>query len=382
MIVGQLHNRFVQQFNTPPVLARAPGRINLLGEHTDYNEGFVLPGAIGQAAYVAVSMRNDDTVILQSMEFDERLEVQVAALKPVNGWPDYVLGVVDQLLKRGYPVRGFNLVLTSNVPVGAGLSSSAAVECAVAVALDRLFNLKIERIDLAKMAQQAEHEYAGTRCGIMDQFASLYGKENHAILLDCRSLLHDYILFDFPGVEIVLFDTGVKHALASSEYNTRRSECEEGVQLIKRKYPVIKSLRDVTQVMIKDSIPRNTAIYNRCKYVVEENERLIAACDDLAKRDIHAFGKKMFQTHNGLSGLYQVSCPELDFLVNRVRNNPFVFGARLMGGGFGGCTINLVNRVHADEIIRNEADAYAQKFGKALTVHRVQLSDGAGVIDA
>lgn len=382
MIVPQLRQQFADAFNSSSLIVRAPGRINLIGEHTDYNEGFVLPASIPVAAHVAVARRNDSRITLYSLEFNEKIETGIDNLRPDKRWTAYVLGVADQLLKRGYPVGGFNLMLTSDIPIGAGLSSSAAVECAVALALNKLFDLNIGKLELALIAQQAEREFAGTMCGIMDQFASLFGRKDHVVKLDCRSLEHQYLPFKFPEVEVVLFDTGVKHALASSEYNTRRKECATGASLIARKYPQVRSLRDATSAMVDECIPANTVISNRCRYVVEENERLLAACDDLATRDIEAFGKKMFQTHDRLSGLYQVSCPELDFLVDRVRNNPSVFGARLMGGGFGGCTINLVNRVQADEIIRNEADAYAQKFGKALTVHRVQLSDGARVIDA
>ncbi|MDL5045682.1 galactokinase family protein [Oscillatoria amoena NRMC-F 0135] len=237
MITHELYERFVQRFNTEPLIVRSPGRINLLGEHTDYNDGFVLPAAIDKAVWVAVSKRNDQQIVLHSVQFDETFEVELHNLKPHKSWTDYVLGVVDQLMKGHYPVGGFNLIVTGDIPAGAGLSSSAAVECATGFALNVLFGLSIEKRDLALVAQHAEHEFAGTQCGIMDQFASLFGKQNNVIRLDCRSLHYQYIPFDFPDVRIVLFDSGVKHALASSEYNTRRMECKGGVELIKKKIP-------------------------------------------------------------------------------------------------------------------------------------------------
>lgn len=380
MIASHLHQQFIDKYQAKPIIVRAPGRINLLGEHTDYNDGFVLPAAINFAAHVAVSPRNDDRIVLYSVEFNEQVETGLHSLKAVKSWPDYVLGAAHQLVKRGYPITGFNLMLNSNVPIGAGLSSSAAVECAVMAALNRLFDLKIEKLDQAKMAQQAEHEFAGTMCGIMDQFASLFGKEGHVIRLDCRSLSYQYYPFDFPDVNIVLFDTGVKHTLASSEYNSRRKECEAGVDLISKVYPKVKSLRDATPAMVDECLKNERILYNRCTYVVGENDRLLQACNYLQQNNLDAFGKKMFETHEGLSNLYEVSCPELDFLVDQVRNNPAVPGARMMGGGFGGCTINLVKSDQVDQVTKTVAQAYKRTIGKSLRVYPVKLSDGTSVI--
>ncbi|QOI98581.1 MAG: galactokinase [Flammeovirgaceae bacterium] len=379
MITTRLHQQFADIFSSSPLVVRAPGRINLLGEHTDYNEGFVLPAAINFTAHVAIARRNDNRVVLYSAEFHETYETDLPSLHPVKNWPDYVTGVVAQLLKNDFRLSGFNLILTSNIPIGAGLSSSAAVECAVGYALNKLFDLKIETLQLARIAQRAEHEFAGTMCGIMDQFASLFGRKDHVVKLDCRSLEHQYLPFQFTGVEVVLLDTGVKHALASSEYNTRRQECAEGVSVIAKKYPQVSSLRDATAVMVDECIPTNSVIYNRCRYVVEENERLLAACDDLMNRDILAFGKKMFQTHSGLSNLYEVSCPELDFLVKHTKNMPGVLGARMMGGGFGGCTINLINSDQVQSVIDSASSAYRLETGKTLMTYRVSLADGASV---
>lgn len=339
-----------------------------------------MPASINMASHVAVARRNDGRITLYSLEFNERVEADIDQLKPHNRWTDYVLGVVDQLLKRGYLLGGFNLMLTSDIPIGAGLSSSAAVECAVALALDKLFDLNIDKLELARIAQHAEHQFTGTMCGIMDQFASLFGRKDHVVKLDCRSLEHQHLPFNFPGIEIVLFDTGVKHTLASSEYNTRRKECAEGVSMIGKRYPQVSSLRDATAAMVDECIPIDSVIYNRCRYVVEENERLLAACDDLKNGDIFAFGKKMFQTHSGLSNLYEVSCPELDLLVEKVKDMPGVLGARMMGGGFGGCTINLVNSLNSETVINNTSAAYREAMGKALSIYRVWLSDGASVL--
>ncbi|MFN3840888.1 MAG: galactokinase [Cyclobacteriaceae bacterium] len=380
MISQELHQRFIRQFNTAPFIVRSPGRINLLGEHTDYNEGFVLPAAINFFAHVAVSKRNDNQVSLYSVEFDEKIEASIHNLQPVSRWSDYILGVVDQLIKHRFPLSGFNLMLTSDIPIGAGLSSSAAVECATAVALNVLFGLGITKLDLALMAQRAEHAFAGTQCGIMDQFASLFGKPNNLIRLDCRTLHYQYIPFDFPDVRIVLFDSGVKHALASSEYNTRRKECEAGVERIKEKYPAVTSLRDATLSMIDECLMNESVLYKRCRYVVEENTRLINACDDLAMGNIGSFGKKMKETHAGLSGLYEVSCPELDFLVDQVSDDPHVYGARMMGGGFGGCTINLMKAGQAEEITQRVASAYHKATGKMLAVYPVEVKEGTTVV--
>lgn len=380
MIASQLHQQFSEKYQAKPVIVHAPGRINLLGEHTDYNDGFVLPAAINFAAHVAISPRSDDRIVLYSIEFNEQLEIGLYSLKAVKSWPDYVLGVVHQLVKRGYPITGFNLMLTSNVPIGAGLSSSAAVECAVMAGLNRLFDLKIEKLEQAKIAQLAEHEFAGTMCGIMDQFASLFGKEGHVIRLDCRSLTYQYFPFNFPDISIVLFDTGVKHTLASSEYNSRRNECEAGVDLISKVYPNVKSLRDATPAMVDKCLKNERILYNRCTYVIAENYRLLQACNYLQQNNLDAFGDKMFETHDGLSNLYEVSCPELDFLVDQVRNNPAVPGSRMMGGGFGGCTINLIKSDQVDQVTNTVAQAFKQTTGKSLRVYPVKLSDGTSVI--
>jgi galactokinase len=246
-----------------------------------------------------------------------------------------------------------------DVPIGAGLSSSAAIECATAFALNELFHLNIDKLNLVKMAQLAEHSFAGVKVGIMDMFASMFSKKDSVIKLDCRSLDFEYVPLKMEGIKILLLNTNVKHSLASSEYNTRRQQCEKGVEYVKSHFSEVESLRDVTIEMLDQFVaPKDEIIYRRCKYVVEENIRLLAGCDDLKKGDIAALGRKMFQTHNGLSKQYEVSCKELDFLVDHVKNNPAVLGARMMGGGFGGCTINLVKEEAINNIIKEVSESY------------------------
>ena len=268
------------------------------------------------------------------------------------------------------------------MPVGAGMSSSAAIECAVVFALNTLFELGIDKKKMVQMTQKAEHEYAGVKVGIMDMFASMYGKKDHVIKLDCRSLDYEYVPLDLKEYKILLLNTNVKHSLASSAYNKRREQCEEGVALVKKHHPEVHSLRDVTMEMLDKYVKDvDTVIYDRCKYVIEENERLLHACEDLKKGNIESLGKKMFESHEGLSKLYDVSCKELDFLVDHVKNNPAVLGARMMGGGFGGCTINIVKEDAIDSLIEVTAAAYKKEMNLELTPYTVDIEDGTSLIE-
>ena len=376
--IKESHGRF---FKEEPLLVRSPGRVNIIGEHTDYNEGFVLPAAIDKAAYVSISKRPDNGIELYSQEFDQHHKSSLSALKPDDKhWPNYILGVADQLLKAGYPIGGFNLVVDGDVPIGAGLSSSAAVECATAFALNQLFGLNIPRIEMVKFAQKAEHEFAKVKVGIMDMFASMHGKKDHLIRLDCRSFAYEYVPLKMDGIKIVLLNTNVKHSLASTEYNTRRIECEKGVALVKQHHPEVKSLRDISLQQLQQYVT-DPVILKRCRYVVEENERLLTGCEDLKRGDIGALGKKMFATHDGLSRDYEVSCRELDFLVDHVRNNPAVLGARMMGGGFGGCTINLVKEPAIEQLIAETSAAYSKNMKKELTAYIAGIENGTSVVE-
>lgn len=372
---------FYQSFNTEPLLVRSPGRINLLGEHTDYNEGFVLPAAIDKFAYVAVQKRSDNRIVLLAADLNERIEVTLEKLQPgKQSWANYILGVTQQFLLNRYPLGGYNLAISSNIPVGAGLSSSAALSCATAYALNELFECGAERLTLAKFAQAAEHTFAGVQCGIMDQFASLFGRENHVIRLDCRSMEYEYVPLQLNDYELVLVDSGVKHALASSAYNQRRQECEEGVRIISQRYALVRSLRDATTDQIDECLTGHPILQKRCRYVVEENQRVVQACDDLIQGDLEAFGKKMLQTHRGLQYQYEVSCAELDFLVDRASGMQGVAGARMMGGGFGGCTLNLIQSACIDEVIEKIIAGYREFNGKVPAVYRVKTAEGTSMM--
>ncbi|MBK7306809.1 MAG: galactokinase [Chitinophagaceae bacterium] len=369
---------FTEKFAAQPVVFRSPGRINILGEHTDYNEGFVLPAAIDKSIYVAITKRADKQINLYAGDFNENFTTDTDNIKPAPiQWPNYILGVVDQLQKHGHTIGGFNLVIDGDIPIGAGLSSSAAVECAVIFALNTIFELGVSRLQMVKLAQKAEHVFAGVHCGIMDQFASMFGKKDHAIKLDCRSLEYEYVPISFSGYSIVLFNTNVKHSLDSTEYNTRRKQCEEGVSIIAQNHPGVKSLRDVSMAMLKDNVAGvDSMIFKRCKYVVQENQRLLGACDDLKKGDVKALGKKMFETHRGLQYDYEVSCRELDFLVDFVKNNADVAGARMVGGGFGGCTINLVRADAVEKLVEQISTAYLKEMNLPLSVYPVSVENG------
>lgn len=369
---------FKKNFEGEPIIVRSPGRVNIIGEHTDYNNGFVLPAAIDKAVYVAVAPREDEQIKLYSGEFDKSFETSLPQLKPTKeGWPNYILGVADQLKKRGFLIKGFNLAIDGDVPIGSGLSSSAAVECATAFALNEIFKLDISKKDLAFIGQKAEHTFAGVMCGIMDQFASIFGKKDHVIKLDCRSLEYEYVPLKLEGYKILLLNTNVKHSLGSSEYNTRRNQCEQGVAWVKQHDAEVNSLRDVTMEMLHKYVePKDALIYRRCKYVVEENHRLLTGCEDLRNGDLKSLGKKMFQTHEGLSKEYEVSCKELDFLVDAVRNDPDVIGARMMGGGFGGCTINIVKDEAIEPLIKSIGESYQTNIGRELTPYIAQVEDG------
>lgn len=381
-LIHSVREKFQQRFGAEPQVFRSPGRVNIIGEHTDYNNGFVLPAAIDKAVYVGISRREDDQIFLYSEEFNEAHNTDLVTAMPTDKqWPNYILGVVDQLKKRGYEIHGFNLNLDGDVPVGAGLSSSAAVECSVAFALNETFSLGIQKEELAEIGQKAEHTYAGVMCGIMDQFASVFGKKDHVIRLDCQTLHYEYVPLKLQGYKLVLLNTNVKHSLASSEYNTRREECAQGVAFINEGGENITSLREATLEMLRIYVqPKNEVVYRRCKYVVEENSRLLSACEALKAGDLNTLGQKMYGSHDGLSKEYEVSCRELDFLVDAVRNNPNVLGARMMGGGFGGCTINIVKEEAIDGLVNELKERYTDATGLDLTAYIAQIEGGSSAV--
>ncbi|AKQ46726.1 galactokinase [Rufibacter radiotolerans] len=381
-MVQDIVTKFKEIYRQEPVVVRSPGRVNLIGEHTDYNMGFVLPAAINKEIYFALAPNGTNTMRAHAYDLEETAEFDLNHVQRSEiGWANYLLGVVAQLQKAGHDVPGFDVVFGGNIPIGAGLSSSAAVECGLAYGLNYLFAYGIEKFDLVKMAQKAEHEYALVMCGIMDQFASMFGKHNHVVKLDCRSLEYKYYPLEIDDYRIVLCDTQVKHSLASSEYNTRRQECETGVAILQKHYPEVHSLRDVTlEMLAQHQAEFDPTVYKRCTYVVQENLRVEEGCNDLERGDLEAFGQKMYASHQGLQHDYEVSCPELDFLADLAKESDAVLGARMMGGGFGGCTINIVKLTHLDAFTQDMTKAYKEKFGIDLKTYVAEIVNGSSLV--
>lgn len=363
------------------MIVAAPGRVNLIGEHTDYNEGFVLPGAVDKRIYVAVAPNHSDTVNVFANQFNESFSFSLNNIQPHKGWVNYLLGVTYYIQQKGIQPGGVDVLIDGDIPVGAGMSSSAALCSGWGFALSELFGGNFTRMELAFIGQKTEHNFVGLQCGIMDQFASLHGKHGHVMKLDCRSLEYEYIPFDFIDYKIVLVNSMVSHSLAGTEYNVRRLQCGEGVAVLKKHYPAINSLRDVSPEQLKEHQNElSPVVYDRCSYVVNEKERLLAGCAALQKGDLAAFGELMFATHEGLSKKYAVSCPELDFLATEARTLPAVAGARMMGGGFGGCTINIVKSDAVDSFSQHMQKAFSQKFSKTPEVYVTQVEDGVKII--
>ncbi len=380
-MVAQIKKDFVERFGKEPLITSAPGRINLIGEHTDYNKGFVLPAAVDKHIYVAVAKNGTDNVRVFARHFNELQTFSVKESKPAQGWINYIIGVTYYLQQTGTTVSGVDVMIDGDIPVGAGMSSSAALCSAYGFAINELFGLDFSRIELAYVGQRTEHNFVGLQCGIMDQFASLHGKAGFAIKLDCKSMEFEYIPFDFPGHKIVLVNSMVSHSLAGTEYNIRKQQCEEGINLLKKYYPEIKSLRDVSyEQLVKHWKEFNATVYDRCTFIVNENQRLLAACDALRHNDIQGFGEMMFASHKGLSKRYEVSCKELDFLVERAKMIPGVAGSRMMGGGFGGCTINIVQTEKLPAFVKQIQEAYLTQYSIKPVVYTMVLSDGARIM--
>jgi len=379
-ILRRLDQEFSEIYGAPKnrLVIVSPGRVNLIGEHTDYNEGFVLPAAVDKGIGFIIAARNDHKCRLYASDFKDFAESDLAVVrKSEKQWVNYLLGVVDQMKRHGYDIRGFDLVFGGDIPIGAGMSSSAAVEGGLAFALNELFNLQIEKMALVKIAQKAENEFVGVQCGIMDQFANLFGQENKVIKLDCRSLDYEYYPFNRADVKIVLCDSQVKRELASSEYNVRRNQCEMGVRLLQKYNPEIRSLRDAPLELLEAHKSEfNPVVYKRCHYVIKENNRVLAACKDLTANDFSGFGKRMFESHFGLRNEFEVSSTELDTLVEIAASLDGVLGARLMGAGFGGCTINLVEEEHLDNFTKTMQKEYLKRMNKEVKIHVCKIQSG------
>lgn len=351
--------------DNPGVFVESPGRINLIGEHTDYNHGFVMPTAIDKKIYFEIRKNDTPTACsIYSETFNTRLNFDLKLIeKSSSTWENYILGVVNELQKRGKILEGFDCYIKSELPIGAGISSSAALECGLASGLNKLFDLNLSKQEIVNLSQAAENNFVGSQCGIMDQYASVMSKKDHLILLDCLSLEAEFIPANFKSCKILLINSKVSHSIADSEYNTRRKECESGLKIIRDQYKEVETLRDVTLELL-DSCKSllSEKQYNRVLYVLQENKRVLAAADSLKVGKLQAFGKLMYQSHYGLRDLYEVSCKELDFLVKFSEEKDFIYGSRIMGGGFGGCTINLIEEAHISDFTEEVTIAYQKEF--------------------
>lgn len=367
--------------NEPDKIVLSPGRINIIGEHIDYNDGYVLPAAIDKIICFAFAKNNSNTSRVVALDLNDEFEIDVTAEVSLdkNEWTNYIRGIINQLKINGFQFEGVNCVFSSNIPVGSGLSSSAALECGFLFGMNDLFNLNIKPIDIALLGQKSEH-WVGIKCGIMDQFSSVMGQEDKVIKIDCRTLEYTYHDANFADYSLILFDSNVKHSLMTSAYNERRQQCEEGIAIVKAYFPEIKSFRDCTEqtiVDLKDKMSHD--VFRRSLFVVKEINRVIQACEALDNGNIEFLGELMFATHDGLSKDYEVSCEELDLLVDLAKEEAAVIGSRLMGGGFGGCTINLVKKGHEQEIKDKFSKLYTEAFGIELKIYDVKVSNGTSL---
>ncbi|HTS37007.1 MAG TPA: galactokinase [Candidatus Solibacter sp.] len=382
MNVPQFADDFAKRFGTRPRIFRAPGRVNLVGEHTDYNDGFVMPAAIGFSTYVAIAPRSDGKLVLCSAEFPEQREFEVSRLpgKKIGAWCDYVLGVASVLQHQGHRFGGASLLIHGEVPIGSGLSSSAAIEVSSALAFMSLNDAQLPLPEVAQLCRQAENTFVGARVGIMDQFVSCMGKAGHAFLLDCRSL--EYKFASIPaGLEIVVCNTMVKHENAAGEYNTRRAECEESVRFFAAFDPEIRALRDVSIDLLQQHVHElPTAIQKRCTHVVHENQRTLDAARALEQGDLSRIGRLMAESHASLRDLYEVSCRELDIMVESAQGLPGFCGGRMTGGGFGGCTVNLVREENATEFSAQIRERYRRATGIDPQIYLCSAENGAAEV--
>ncbi|MBK8515726.1 MAG: galactokinase [Saprospiraceae bacterium] len=377
-LISNIRNHFIGKFQTKPVMIFSPGRINIIGEHTDYNDGYVFPAAVNKGIYAAIGKSNSKTSKAYAVDKGQVIEFSLDQLKPYSqgSWQNYIVGVVAEIQNRSKILGNFNIAFGGDIPGGAGMSSSAALENSVVFGLNEIFHLGLTKNEMILVSQKAEHNYVGVKCGIMDQYASMFGIKEHALLLDCRTVKAKPFKIDFKDYELLLFNTNVKHSLSDSAYNDRRSVCESISDMLH-----VKALRDATEydlAAIKDKItPEN---YQKALFVIQENERAIKASKVMEDSDLIGLGNLIYASHAGLQHQYKVSCEELDFLVDQAKLNKNVIGARMMGGGFGGCTINLIKKSERSAFSSSVADAYRNKFKKDCSIYEVELSDGTGII--
>ena len=377
-IITEVKNTFISTFKTEPLLIFSPGRINIIGEHTDYNDGFVFPAAVDKGIAAAIQKSDSIKSTAVALDLDSTIEFELDKLKPSKegSWENYVFGVVAEIQNRNKVIGNFNIVFKGNIPGGAGMSSSAALENSVVFGLNELFNLNLTKHEMILISQKAEHNYVGVKCGIMDQYASMFGVKNNALLLDCRTVTSKPYQINFKEHQLMLINTNVKHSLSDSAYNDRRSACERVSELLG-----VKALRDATEADLKSIIDKVTpANYQKALYVIQENERTLKAAKAIETEDLETLGALIYQSHEGLTKQYKVSCNELDFLVNQAKENKSVLGARMMGGGFGGCTINLVAKDEANRFAEEASKAYKKEFNKECSVYFIKLSEGTHLI--
>ncbi len=387
--ISWVENAHQDRFKVAPdLLVRAPGRINLIGEHTDYNLGFVLPAAIDKAIYFAVSKVSDDSKsTIQALDLQDEYSFSTEKISPLPGgaWQNYVLGVIAELILIKGKIPNVKITFGGNIPQGAGLSSSAALECGICHAFNELFDLQLSLKNMAAIAQKAEHNYVGTQCGIMDQTASLMSKNGHVMLLDCRSLEVEYVPYRLDGYQLIICNSNVTHQLASSAYNERRQQCEEGVAILHNINPKIESLRDVSiEFLEQNKHLLSELVYKRCAYITQENERVLKFCNALKIQKVDELGRLLYEAHEGMRFQYEITCEEIDFMVDYTKSIDQVRGSRMMGGGFGGCTLNIVENDFAEQFKVDIASAYKDKFkekgGLQLSIYDIKIESGVQTI--
>ncbi len=379
LLKDKIVSTFLEIYKSQPLVVFSPGRLNLIGEHTDYNEGYVFPAAIDMGMITAIEKSDTNYCSILAYDKKEEYQLDLKKIKPITngGWRNYIIGVIGEMQKKGIELTPFNIVFGGDIPGGAGLSSSAALENSIVFGLNELFQLGLSKKEMIFISQKAEHNYVGVKCGIMDQYASMFGIENHALLLDCRTVKSTPFKIDFKDHQLVLINTNVKHSLSDSAYNDRRSVCESIAGMLH-----IKALRDATEYdleSIKDKVtPEN---YQKALYVIQENNRVVEASKAMQQSDLNALGELLYASHKGLQKQYKVSCEELDFLVEQAKLNKHVLGARMMGGGFGGCTINLIEKTAVASFIASVSEAYKNKFNKECSIYSVEISNGTEIIN-
>ncbi|WP_439130864.1 galactokinase [Polaribacter sp.] len=378
-LLKEVKNNFLETFNAAPLLIFSPGRINIIGEHTDYNDGFVFPAAVDKGIAAAIQKSDTGTSTAIALDLESTINFELNKIKPSKEgcWENYVFGVFAEIQNRNKVIGDFNIIFRGNIPGGAGMSSSAALENSVVFGLNELFNLGLTKDEMILISQKAEHNYVGVNCGIMDQYASMFGIKDHALHLDCRTLESSSYKLDFKEHQLMLINTNVKHSLSDSAYNDRRSACESISKLLG-----VEALRDATEPDLEQIIDKVTPTnYQKALFVIQENARTIKAAKAIENNDLELLGSLIYQSHAGLSDQYKVSCKELDFLVAQAKKNKHVLGARMMGGGFGGCTINLIAKTAAKAFAETASKAYKNKFDKDCSVYFIELSQGTHLVE-